>query len=68
MAAKKPVKKPYVTSGEAAEMLMVSPKTVQRWHKAGHIEGSQTLGGRSRYSRTHIESIASRIANFEGGQ
>ena len=31
--------KEYLTTGEAASLLAVSPATIQRWVKSGHLEG-----------------------------
>lgn len=64
----KKVQKPFVSSHEAANMLYVAPETIRRWHKQGHIEGVKTPGGHTRFSRTHIEGFASRIASFDQGK
>jgi len=65
MAENKRPQKPFMTSHEAAARLMVDPKTIRRWHTAGHIKGVKTFGGHTRFSRTHIEGVASRIASFD---
>jgi len=65
MAKNKRPQKPFMTSHEAAVRLMVDPKTIRNWHKKGYIQGVQTFGGHTRFSRAHIEGHASRIASFD---
>jgi excisionase family DNA binding protein len=67
MAENKRPQKPYMSSNEAADMLMVHPTTIRRWNKKGYIQGVKTLGGQTRFSRTHIEGVASRVASFDEG-
>jgi excisionase family DNA binding protein len=67
MAENKRPQKPFMTSHEAAVRLMVDPKTIRNYHKAGRLEGVKTLGGHLRFSRAHIEGHASRMANFDEG-
>lgn len=43
--------------GEAARMLGVDPKTLQRWAKAKKIPSVRTLGGHRRYWTSDIEKI-----------
>ena len=47
----------YVTAGEAARMLRVSPKTVSRWADKGLIACMVTLGGHRRFLRRTVEDI-----------
>ncbi len=47
----------YVTAGEAARMLRVSPKTVSRWADKGLIACIVTLGGHRRFLRRTVEDI-----------
>lgn len=48
----------YVTAGEAARMLRVSPKTVSRWADKGLISCMVTLGGHRRFLKAAVESAA----------
>jgi excisionase family DNA binding protein len=47
----------YVTAGEAARMLRVSPKTVSRWADKGLISCIITLGGHRRFLKRTVEDI-----------
>ena len=60
------VKSEYLTAGEAARMLMVSPKTLVRWADAGRIPHAVTLGGHRRFSRTEVANMAQRMARGAG--
>ena len=51
----------YLTPGEAARLLHVSPKTVNRWSSDGLIRCLFTLGGHRRFPRDEIESLAARM-------
>lgn len=51
----------YITAREAAEMLMMSPKTLIRWSDAGRIPHTVTLGGFRRFSRREIERMAKEL-------
>ena len=53
----------YLTAGEAAKLLMVSPKTVTRWADAGRIAHAVTLGGHRRFRRDEIAKIAEAMAH-----
>jgi excisionase family DNA binding protein len=48
----------YLTPGEAAQVLHVSPKTVNRWANEGRIACIVTLGGHRRFRREDIEAVA----------
>jgi excisionase family DNA binding protein len=48
----------YITTGEAARVLRVSPKTVARWAKEGKLPHLVTLGGHRRFPAHAIEDIA----------
>ena len=52
----------YVTPGQAARMLHVSPKTVNRWAQEGRIPCLVTLGGHRRFRRLDVEGIAVQMA------
>ena len=47
----------YVTAGEAARILRVSPKTVSRWADKGLITCMVTLGGHRRFLKRTVETI-----------
>ena len=47
----------YMTAGEAARILRVSPKTISRWADKGLIACIVTLGGHRRFLRTTVEEI-----------
>lgn len=55
------VQSEYVAPGEAAEMLHVSPKTVNRWAHEGRIACIVTLGGHRRFRREEIERVADQM-------
>jgi excisionase family DNA binding protein len=46
----------YMTPGEAARTLHVSPKTINRWANEGRIPCIITLGGHRRFRRHDIEA------------
>lgn len=48
----------YLAAGDAARVLMVSPKTVARWADLGHIPHWLTLGGHRRFARQDIANLA----------
>lgn len=56
----------YLTPGQVARMLHVSPKTVDRWADQGRIGCIVTLGGHRRFARRDVdlavEAMASRSA------
>ncbi len=56
----------YLTPGQAASLLHVSPKTVNRWAHEGHIPYIVTLGGHRRFRADDIEAIVVRMQR-EGG-
>ena len=51
----------YITTGEAARILRVSPKTVARWAKEGKLPHLVTLGGHRRFPAAAIEDLARRL-------
>ena len=53
----------YLTPGQVARMLHVSPKTVNRWANEGRIPCIVTLGGHRRFQREEIERVAERMAS-----
>lgn len=48
----------YLTPGQAARILGVSPKTVNRWASNGRIPCAVTLGGHRRFRADVIAAIA----------
>jgi excisionase family DNA binding protein len=48
----------YVSPGEAARILGVSPKTLNRWANAGWISCAVTLGGHRRFRLDEIREVA----------
>jgi excisionase family DNA binding protein len=51
----------YITSGEVARILRVSPKTVARWAKEGRLPHLVTLGGHRRFPATPIHELARKL-------
>jgi excisionase family DNA binding protein len=47
----------YLTPGQVARMLHVSPKTVDRWADQGRIGCIVTLGGHRRFARGDVEEV-----------
>ena len=52
----------YVTPGEAARMLHVSPKTINRWANEGHLECVVTLGGHRRFRREVVSAAVEEMS------
>lgn len=48
----------YLTPGEAAERLRVSPITLRKWVEKGLLRACYTAGGHRRYSRREVERLA----------
>ena len=48
----------YLTPGQAARILCVSPKTVDRWARDGRIPCVVTLGGHRRFRKDVIAAVA----------
>jgi excisionase family DNA binding protein len=51
----------YLSSGEVARILRVSPKTVARWAKEGRLPHLVTLGGHRRFPSRPIYELARRL-------
>ncbi len=60
----RPEDEPWLTSTEAARILHVSTKTVDRWADRGLIPCIVTLGGHRRFTR---QAVAEAKARMEGG-
>ena len=56
----------YITSGEVARILRVSPKTVARWAKEGKLPHLVTLGGHRRFPSRPIHDLAHRLQVVQG--
>ena len=53
--------KEYLSAGEVARLLHVSPKTISRWAELDLIPCLVTLGGHRRFHRADVEVIARRM-------
>lgn len=53
----------YVTPGEAARDLHVSPKTINRWANDGRIPCIVTLGGHRRFRREDIDAAVRQMSD-----
>ncbi len=51
----------YLTPSQAAHLLHVSPKTLNRWAHEGRVPCMVTLGGHRRFRRDLIEAIAEQM-------
>jgi len=52
----------YVTPGEAARYLHVSPKTINRWANDGRIPCIVTLGGHRRFRRKDVDAAVRQMS------
>ena len=52
----------YLTPGQVATMLHVSPKTVTRWASQGFLPCLVTLGGHRRFRREDVETVLRHMA------
>ncbi|MGH2734171.1 MAG: helix-turn-helix domain-containing protein [Actinomycetota bacterium] len=51
----------FLTTGEVARALKVSPKTVARWATDGKLPHIVTLGGHRRFPSSAIDELAERL-------
>jgi excisionase family DNA binding protein len=58
----------YLTPGQVARLLHVSPKTVNRWAHEGRIACIVTLGGHRRFARAEVDRVAEQMASGGGGR
>jgi excisionase family DNA binding protein len=56
--------RPSITTAQAAELLGVSPQTVQKWVDAGHLSAWRTVGG---HRRVDAESVQRMLDSRTGG-
>jgi excisionase family DNA binding protein len=52
----------YLTPGQVARLLHVSPKTVNRWAHEGRLACLVTLGGHRRFRRDDVEAAVERMS------
>ena len=52
----------YLTPGQVARLLHVSPKTISRWAAQGLLPCLVTLGGHRRFRREDVEEVARRMS------
>lgn len=52
----------YLTPGEVARLLHVSPKTISRWASEGLLPCLVTLGGHRRFRRADIDAAVHRMS------
>lgn len=50
--------KKYITSLEAAGLLMVSPVTIREWARKGLLQSVSTVGGHRRFMFDHLQQFA----------
>ena len=55
----------YLSAGEAAAILGVSPKTVNRWANEGKVPCAKTLGGHRRFRVDVIEAVAQSMGLYD---
>ncbi|MFA6467855.1 MAG: helix-turn-helix domain-containing protein [Bacteroidota bacterium] len=48
----------FFTTQEIAELLGVSPSSIQRWADSGKLKCHVTEGGHRKFSRTHLSDFA----------
>lgn len=58
----------YMSPGQAARILGVSPKTVNRWANEGRIPCAVTLGGHRRFRADVIRGVAESMGLETGEQ
>lgn len=61
MAEKKTTTR-YLKTGDVADMLHISPKTVTRWARDGKLPHSRTLGGHRRFPPDAIEKLVQELS------
>lgn len=58
-----PGTKPYLRTGEVAELLHAAPKTVSNWAMQGKLPYARTLGGHRRYPTSQILTLAASLTS-----
>jgi excisionase family DNA binding protein len=52
----------YLKTGDVADLLHISPKTVTRWARDGKLPYSRTLGGHRRFLPDAIEQLIKELS------
>jgi excisionase family DNA binding protein len=52
----------FLHASQVADILHVSPKTIARWAKDGHLPHQRTLGGHRRCPEQAIRQLAASLA------
>lgn len=65
-ARKQPQSDSHVTRYEAAKLIGVTPRTIQRWVESGELEGTQTEGGIWQIPLAAVQAIAAERPQPEG--
>ena len=58
---REPTDESYLTPSEAARILHVSPKTVNRWADQGLLRCVVTLGGHRRFAPGEVAKVAAQM-------
>ena len=56
----------FLTAGQVAAQLHVSPKTVSRWSTEGKLPFVRTLGGHRRYNPDVVAKVIGALDRFDG--
>jgi excisionase family DNA binding protein len=56
----------FLTAGEVAELLHVSPKTISRYSNEGKLPYVRTLGGHRRYNPDVVAGVIARLGRSDG--
>ena len=59
-----PTEPRYLRTGQVAELLYVSPKTVSRWAQEGRLPYLRTLGGHRRYPDAEIRALLETLSEL----
>jgi excisionase family DNA binding protein len=57
------VPRPWLTSGQVAKRLLVSPGTVARWARQGRLAHRRTPGGHRRYDPEQVDQLVRDLTN-----
>jgi excisionase family DNA binding protein len=56
----------FLTAGEVAELLHVSPKTIGRYSNEGKLPYVRTLGGHRRYNPDEVAKVIAALGRSDG--
>jgi excisionase family DNA binding protein len=59
--------RPSITTAQAAELLGVSPQTVQKWVDAGHLSAWRTVGGHRRVDAESVQQMIDARRGHDAG-